>query len=69
MKLGCTANLVYIDTTSGKAFIANLGDSRSMYCKFDKGRKKSQVRTLSIDHKPEDPQESERIQNSGWEVV
>ena len=68
-KTGCTANIVYLDSTSGKAFVANLGDSRCMFCEYDKKTRRAHVQPLSIDHKPEDPLENQRIQNSGWQVV
>ena len=34
--MGCTANIAYFDEENSKVFIANLGDSKAMYCKFDK---------------------------------
>ena len=35
LKTGTTANVVYIDSKNGKAYCANLGDSRSMYSSKD----------------------------------
>ena len=34
--MGCTANVAYFDEENNRAFVANLGDSKAMYCKFDK---------------------------------
>ena len=35
--MGCTANIAYFDDQSKQVYLANLGDSKAMYCKFDKG--------------------------------
>ena len=35
LKTGTTANIVYIDSKSGKAYCANLGESRAMYSSKD----------------------------------
>lgn len=34
--MGCTANIAYFDDENDRVFVANLGDSKAMYCKFDK---------------------------------
>lgn len=45
--IGCTSNVVYIDRSQKKIFVANAGDSR---CVLGKGGKAVE---MSIDHKPE----------------
>jgi len=46
------------------AYVANTGDSRAIMC-IDGG--KSFVK-LTKDHKPEDPEETERIEKNGGKV-
>lgn len=46
------------------AYVANTGDSRAIMC-IDGGRNFVQ---LSRDHKPEDPDETERIEKNGGKV-
>ena len=31
---GATANVVYVDSNSGKAYCVNLGDSKAMYSSY-----------------------------------
>lgn len=57
---GCTANVCLITPT--KIICANAGDSRSNICT------NGQVIEMSLDHKPDDPLEKERIQKAGGEV-
>ena len=57
---GCTANVCYIEKSTGKAYVANLGDSRSVYCKYIKmydNVQSTKVEPLSKDHHPGDPEE------------
>lgn len=58
---GCTANVIII--YKGKVYCANAGDSRAVVYS-----EKSYI-PLSIDHKPEDTVESERIYKAGGFVV
>ncbi len=58
---GCTANVILI--TPEFVYIANSGDSRSA------ASIKSKTVELSVDHKPEDPIETSRINKAGGEVV
>jgi serine/threonine protein phosphatase PrpC len=55
---GCTANVVLI--RDGKIYVANAGDSRCVLM-----TKNRRVIPLSVDHKPEDPIELERITAAG----
>lgn len=61
--IGTTVNVCYLDGSSGKVTIANLGDSRTMGCRFDG------IKPLSFDHKPEDIAEKQRIQANGYYVL
>ena len=57
--VGCTANVCYIEQASGKAYVANLGDSRSVSCNTNAAdyEKDFTVVALSNDHIPGDPVE------------
>ena len=57
--IGCTSNVVYIDRAQKKIFVANAGDSRCVM-----GRAGGAVE-MSIDHKPENEVEIDRITKSG----
>lgn len=57
--IGCTSNVVYIDRTKSKIFVANAGDSRCVMAKNGKAVE------MSIDHKPESQTEIDRITKSG----
>lgn len=57
--IGCTANVVLVDYTAGKLYVANAGDSR---CVMGRG---GEAVPLSFDHKPEDEVERARIEASG----
>ena len=57
---GCTANVVLI--TPDYIYCANAGDSRAV------ASIKKETVPLSIDHKPEDQIEINRIQNAGGSV-
>ena len=41
--VGCTANLCYLESKTGKAYVANLGDSRSMHGKLNTDTKDFRV--------------------------
>lgn len=58
---GCTANVVLINDKN--IFIANSGDSRSVL------RSNKDTIALSIDHKPELPEEHNRIVKAGGYVA
>ena len=57
--IGCTSNVVYIDRTKSKIYVANAGDSRCVMAKDGKAVE------MSIDHKPESQTEIDRITKSG----
>lgn len=57
--IGCTANVILIDKTNKKMYIANAGDSRSVLSR------KGEAVELSIDHKPDNPEEKRRIEAAG----
>jgi protein phosphatase 1G len=57
--IGCTANVVMIDYSSRKVWVANAGDSR---CVMGKG---GRAIPLSFDHKPECEVEIARIEAAG----
>ena len=69
--MGCTANIVYLDSQNDKAYTANLGDCRAMYCVLDKNSGQIEIKALSEEHWPSLPDEKSRIvnSNSGWQVV
>ena len=54
---GCTANVALIHKNT--LYVANAGDSRSVLCRnngpFD----------MSVDHKPDNPEEKARIEKAG----
>jgi serine/threonine protein phosphatase PrpC len=57
--IGCTSNVVFIDKNKKKIFVANAGDSRCVLGKAGKAVE------MSIDHKPENKEEIDRITKSG----
>lgn len=61
---GCTATLVLI--TNGKLFTAHVGDSRAVIAEELEGH--LQARNLTRDHKPNLPDEEERIKAAGGEI-
>lgn len=61
--IGCTSNVVFIDKSKKKIFVANAGDSR---CVLGKGGKAVE---MSIDHKPENQVEIDRIKKSGSTIT
>lgn len=58
---GCTALVALF--LKNKCYVANAGDSRAVLSKD------SQAYRLSRDHKPDDPEEEQRITNSGGSVT
>ena len=46
------------------AYVANVGDSRA-FMSVDQGKK---IVPLSVDHKPENPDEQKRIESNGGKV-
>ena len=61
--IGCTANVVMIDYSTSKIYVANAGDSR---CILGRG---GNVVPLSFDHKPENEIEIARIEAAGSRVT
>lgn len=57
---GSTANIVLVDLTNKLVICANVGDSRAVLCDS-----KGNAVALSHDHKPDNPEELERIRASG----
>jgi protein phosphatase 1G len=60
--VGCTSNVIYIDKEKKKIYVANAGDSR---CVMSRNKKAVE---MSIDHKPNDEIEKNRIEKAGSEV-
>lgn len=58
--VGCTANVVLITPTA--YIVANAGDSRAVLCRGGKAL------DLSKDHKPESPEEQERVKGAGGAI-
>lgn len=61
--IGCTSNVVYLDKTKKKIYVANAGDSR---CVMGKNNKSVE---MSIDHKPDGQIEIDRIEKSGSTIT
>lgn len=59
--IGCTANVLVID--DNELYFANAGDSRSILIK------KGEAISMSIDHKPELPNEASRISKAGGKIT
>lgn len=58
---GCTANVVIVTPT--QIFVANAGDARCVLW-----QKNGEMKSLSEDHKPENPIELDRIKKAGGYV-
>ena len=67
--VGCTANVCYLENETGKAYVANLGDSRAVYCRSHPEGGASDIIPLSVDHKPNDPAEKKRIEGAHFTAV
>lgn len=61
MSSGCTAVVALV--VDRELFVANAGDSRCVVCRDGKAL------DMSIDHKPEDKEELDRIKNAGGKVT
>jgi len=61
--MGCTACVVGLDHARREVVCANVGDSRAFLIK------KGKAIALSEDHKPENPEERNRIRAAGGQVV
>lgn len=57
--IGCTSNVIFIDQDKKKIFVANAGDSRCTMAK------NGAAIEMSIDHKPENQIEIDRIEKAG----
>jgi len=64
---GTTCTVVYHDMVKQKLHIAYVGDSRAVVGFIDDGKVK--LEDATIDHKPGDPKEKERIEGCGGRVV
>eukprot|EP00899_Mesostigma_viride_P004583 jgi/Mesvir1/14125/Mv12415-RA.1 len=62
---GTTA--VFVVTSDDRIYVGHVGDSRAVLAKED-GRGGVVAVDLTVDHKPNDPKESHRINNSGGRV-
>jgi serine/threonine protein phosphatase PrpC len=60
--VGCTSNVIYIDKKAKKIYVANAGDSRCIMSRNGKAVE------MSIDHKPTNQEEKDRIDKAGSEV-
>ena len=61
--IGCTSNVIYIDKSQKKVYVANAGDSRCVMGKAEKAVE------MSVDHKPECQVEIDRITKSGSTIT
>ena len=61
--IGCTANVVLVDYAAKKVIVANAGDSRAVMGVGGKAV------PLSFDHKPDGPEEIERIHKAGSTIT
>mmetsp|Transcript_79230 Transcript_79230/g.224285 ORF Transcript_79230/g.224285 Transcript_79230/m.224285 type:complete len:396 (-) Transcript_79230:115-1302(-) len=61
---GTTCTMAYHDYKTGKITIAHVGDSRAVLGKRRKSDQKVEVEELTIDHKPNLPDERRRIESS-----
>ena len=59
MTSGCTCVCAYVNGST--LYVANCGDSRAVMARGDAGYKGLKASNLSRDHKPDDPDEAERI--------
>ena len=57
--VGCTSNVIYVNQTERKIYVANAGDSRCTMCRGGKAVE------MSLDHKPESQVEIDRITKAG----
>eukprot|EP01015_Nassula_variabilis_P020497 TRINITY_DN3554_c0_g1_i8.p1 TRINITY_DN3554_c0_g1~~TRINITY_DN3554_c0_g1_i8.p1 ORF type:complete len:356 (+),score=38.03 TRINITY_DN3554_c0_g1_i8:64-1131(+) len=60
--VGCTANVVLHDSQTGELIVANAGDAKCVMMK------NGEVIELSVDHKPENEEEKDRILKAGGQV-
>lgn len=63
---GSTCTLAVIDTSSLKLWVAHAGDSRAIVSLKESGKYKA--KELTLDHKPNLPDEQKRIESMGGEV-
>lgn len=63
---GSTCTLAVIDTEAKKLWVAHVGDSRAIVSLKESGKYKA--KELTLDHKPNLPEEQKRIESMGGEV-
>ncbi|KAL0488606.1 protein phosphatase 2C [Acrasis kona] len=64
IRSGCTASVLYFDG-KGLAYSANVGDSRIVCVQSDQ----TTFKRMTIDHRPEDPDEERRVKDAGGFVA
>lgn len=64
---GSTCTVAYLPANTNELFVAYCGDSRSVLQRQEKGS--SSTKDLTVDHKPNNPQERARIEKAGGRVV
>merc|ERR1719240_950762 len=66
---GRTCTICYVPTGSDSMLVANVGDSRAVLCQIDSQNALTSAVDLTVDHKPNLPEERERIEKAGGQVV
>jgi serine/threonine protein phosphatase PrpC len=66
---GCTASTLFYPGTGSKAYVANVGDSTTLIVKYVKSTKQSVIVHQNRKHKPHLPDEKQRIDAAGGEVM
>jgi len=66
---GTTCTIAYVATGSDSMLVAHVGDSRAVLCQIDSQNVLTSAVDLTVDHKPNLPEERERIEKAGGQVV
>ncbi|GAU97666.1 hypothetical protein RvY_08923-2 [Ramazzottius varieornatus] len=66
LKDGTTATTILI--VNNKAYVANVGDSKAVLCRYDKNTNSHKAVPLTVDHSPDKYEERIRIQQQGGRV-
>ena len=66
---GCTASTLFYPGVGPKAYVANVGDSTTLIVKYTKSTNQSAVVFQNRKHKPHLPDEKQRINAAGGEVM